>query len=513
MEIFAQAVDLPLESRSSLLDDACGSDKELRANVEALLDADLADSDFIDGPIVELLSVSEDLERGQRVGSYEIVREIGQGGMSSVYLATRVDGFEKTVAIKILRRGLDTAYSVRRFRNERQILANLEHPYIARLLDGGATEDGRPYVVMEYVEGVPIDSYCETHGLSIRSRLELFMQVCSAVAVAHRNLVVHRDIKPSNILITPDGVPKLLDFGISKLLGTESPDPAWADRFMTAEYASPEQVRGAPVGIATDVYSLGVLLYLILAGELPYAFKDRHELQWAICELDVSRPSLAVKEDRQLSRMLHGDLDAIVLKSLLKEPDRRYGSVEQLSNDIRRHLLSEPVMARAPTFSYRASRFFRRHRFAITAGLLVMAMMLSFLVSVFRQSRVLALERDRFKVLSEVMVELHGQNSPATKRQVLEEGVKDIKQEFDEESTIRAGLLSILARVYLASGDFKRAEELLLEVLDVQRRLLGDHHPDTRTTLRSLLEVYSALDDKLAVAHYETMMATQPEPR
>lgn len=332
------------------------------------------------------------------MGSYEIVRELGRGGMGSVYLAVRADAqFDKRVAIKIVNRGMDTNFVLRRFSRERQILAALDHPHIAKLLDGGATEDGLPYFVMEYVEGLPVTDYCDRRKLSVGERLELFRQICSAVQYAHQNVVVHRDLKPSNILVTEAGTPKLLDFGIAKLL---NPGPnaetleqtEAAVRLMTPEYASPEQMRGLPITTASDVYSLGVLLYEILTGRRPYRLKSRTatEIMSAMCEWEPERPSAVVgraeefptdepaharsavspdtvassraTEPTRLRRSLSGDLDTITIKALRKEPQRRYASAEHLSEDIRRHLVGLPVGARPDTLGYRAGKFVRRHR-------------------------------------------------------------------------------------------------------------------------------------------------------
>src|SRR5204863_9694351 len=291
----------------------------------------------------------EDPLVGRRVGSYRVVREVGRGGMGAVYLAERADSaFHKRVAVKVVKRGMDTDFILRRFRHERQILASFDHPNIARLLDGGTTEEGLPYFVMEYVEGLPIDASCDTQALSIIERLKLFRHVCAAVTYAHRHTVIHRDIKPSNILVTSDGTPKLLDFGIAKILqpggGPEALMTMTGVRPMTPEYASPEQVRGEPVTTASDVYSLGIVLYELLVGRSPYRFTSRSPLDVAreITDTEPPRPSTAVAGGKDLkfdptgvrnSKALKGDLDTIVLMALRKEPERRYRSVEQFSED------------------------------------------------------------------------------------------------------------------------------------------------------------------------------------
>ncbi|HLL73116.1 MAG TPA: tetratricopeptide repeat protein [Pyrinomonadaceae bacterium] len=396
-EVFQAALDLPRDERPRFIAETCAADAALRGQVEALVAQYEEAGDFIEEPAFVLnnfnpgsvpfrttapSSFEDDPMAGARIGAYKIVREIGRGGMGAVYLAVRADSaYQKRVAIKLVKRGMDTDFILRRFRNERQILASLDHTNIARLLDGGTTETGLPYFVMEYIEGQPLYRYCDGEKLTIPERLRLFAQICNAVAYAHQNLVVHRDIKPSNIIICSDGTPKLLDFGIAKLLNPElSPDTitptATAMRLMTPEYASPEQVRGEQASPASDIYSLGVLLYELLTGHRPYSFPSRspHEIARVICEEEPEHPSRAVtrSEDvlpldgsqppadattlefvckmrggtvESVRRELAGDLDNITLKALKKEPGRRYASVERLRDDLLRHLEGRPVSA------------------------------------------------------------------------------------------------------------------------------------------------------------------------
>jgi serine/threonine protein kinase len=363
---------------------------------------------FIEKPVVTLdARIFEDVQAntliGQTIGQYRISKQIGAGGMGTVYLARRADQqYEKLVAIKLIKRGMDTDAVLRHFHTERQILASFDHPNIARLLDGGTNENGLPYFVMEYVEGLPIDRFCDTQALSISRRLELFRQVCGAVTYAHRHAVIHRDIKPSNIVVSTDGLPKLLDFGIAKILQPGDSEPVATMtglRLMTPEYASPEQVRGEPLTTATDVYSLGVVLCQLLTGCLPYRLPSEApcDLARAISETEPQRPSsvaaaphtAAVGRDigecairrretspQRLQRRLRGDLDNIVLMALRKEPERRYQSVEQLSEDIRRHLETLPVLARKDTLIYRGTKFVRRHGPATAAAALVLLSLL-----------------------------------------------------------------------------------------------------------------------------------------
>ena len=406
-ELFDEAQGLPDGERAAFLESACPDDPSLCAEVEALLSASSDAGRFLEEPALQIVSpreaASERAEMagpGRRIGAWQLLQEVGRGGMGTVFLAERSDcDFEMRVALKVINRGMDTDTIVRRFRTERRILAGLEHPGIARLIDGGTTDDGLPFFVLEYVEGEPIDAWCDARKLSVRGRLELFRKVCAAVAFAHQSLVVHRDLKPGNILVTADGEPKLLDFGLATFLG---PDPRGsgdqtvsAARILTPDYASPEQVRGERITTATDVYSLGVLLYELLAGRRPYhAPEDSpEELVRVVCEMEPRRPSAEAPRQTEglstgdevaarrgtsrhgLARQLEGDLDTIALKALRKEPARRYASVERLSEDIRRHLDGRPVIARANSFWYRNGKFLRRNRLAVTAiGLLGMAL-------------------------------------------------------------------------------------------------------------------------------------------
>src|SRR5215212_1346067 len=385
--VFDAAIELAPAERDAYLASVCGADAELRRQVELLIRSHDAAGSFIEEPavagrITDPGRLDEDAPFiGRRVGSYRIVRELGRGGMGAVYLAVRADDeFQKRVAIKLVKRGMDTDFILRRFRQERQILASLDHPYIARLMDGGTTDDGLPYFVMEYIEGLPVNQFCDAHKLSTPERLRLFLKVCSAVAFAHHNLVIHRDLKPSNVLVTADGAPKLLDFGIAKLLNPEmggrALDPTTlALRLMTPEYASPEQVRGETVTMVSDVYSLSVLLYDLLTGHRPYTLRSRspEEIARVICEQEPERPSVAVNlievisshgrepveitpdsvsrvrdgSLEKLRRQLSGSIDNIVLKSLRKEPQRRYQSVDEFARDIEHYLEGRPVGAPA----------------------------------------------------------------------------------------------------------------------------------------------------------------------
>jgi serine/threonine protein kinase len=410
--LFEAALERDAASRSSFLADACQGDEPLRAEVGRLLSAHQQEAALLDREPVrpELLTGEPGRMEGRRIDHYEILRELGRGGMGSVYLAVRTDDvYRKPVAFKVVRPEAGTPEVIQRFRREREILASLDHPNLARLLDGGATPEGLPYFVMDYVEGQPIDTYCDERQLNVAERLKLFRAVCAAVEYAHGRGVVHRDLKPGNILVTAEGVVKLLDFGIARLLRTEG-DEATAIitrtgmQMMTPEYASPEQVRGEAVGTASDIYSLGAILYELLTGHRPYRMRTRliHEVVRVICEEDPTRPSTAVTEVEQrlgvgedkpvavtpqsvsqaraatlagLRRQLSGDPDKILLKALRKDPAERYPTAEAFGEDVRRHLDGLPVLAQGESVVYRAGKFLHRYRgwaiaaVALSAGL------------------------------------------------------------------------------------------------------------------------------------------------
>ena len=434
------ALELNPGERAAFLDRACANDASLRQEVEVLLASDqdvgaaflneCQDFKLIFESTTDSTSSAKLLEPsgtwiGQRVGPYKIVQQIGIGGMGEVYRAFRADDtYRKEVALKVVRGGEDSRFVVNRFKNERQILASLDHPNIARLHDGGATEDGVPYFVMELIDGVPIDEYCDRHKLAVNERLKLFLQICSAVQYAHQRLIIHRDIKPSNILVTSDGTPKLLDFGIAKILDSEAVTGQFEPtltvlRLLTPGYASPEQIKGETITTVSDVYSLGIVLYELLTGRHPYRRQNStpQEITHAACEIEPEKPSTAVRRvkttaghcnsqgssavphagdspERQ-SRRLRGDLDNVVLMALRKEPQRRYASVEQFAEDIRRHLESLPVFARPDTFSYRTSKFMVRHTAAVLAAIVVTMTVMAGLAVTLHEARIARAQQDR----------------------------------------------------------------------------------------------------------------------
>lgn len=472
-ELFDATVDLPREQRAAFLAQQCGEDESLRRDVESLLESHAQSGSFGEEPAFEIPSdlftdSVEDSFTGRHFGPYEVVREIGRGGLGAVYLAVRSDGeYRKEVALKLIRRGLDTDDILRRFRTERQILAQLDHPNIARLLDGGTTDDGQPYFVMEYVKGDPIALYCDTYKLGTAQRLELFRKVCAAVTYAHQNLVIHRDLKPSNILVGADGEPKLLDFGIAKMLSAEEAlftETAPGLRAMTPEYASPEQVRGEKITTASDVYSLGVLLYELLTGEKPYRLKTRttEELSRAITEQEPQRPSAAVASNRPA---LHGDLDNIVLMAMRKEPQRRYSSAAVLAEDIRRHQEGLTVGARPSTFSYRAGKFIRRHRAGVAAAALVLLAIVAGLIATLWQAGVAraaqARAEKRFNdvrtlansFLFEFSPKIENLPGSMPARQLLVSRALEYLDSLSQESAGDLQLQSELAKAYEKVGD------------------------------------------------------------
>lgn len=509
-QIVPQAQRLSPAERPDFLDEACGDDAELRLEIEELLAADPQCVAFIENPPLKLLGSQSELFKGLQVGAYRIVRELAHGGMGVVYLATRDDEPERPVAIKILRPGLEGDELDRRFQQEIRILASLDHPNIAELHEVGRTEDGRLYFLLEFIDGEPIDRYCKVHRLSVSQRLLLFQKVIAAVDYAHQNLVIHRDLKPSNILVNADGEPKLLDFGVAKLLNAEDTTlvtvTANGLRLMTPEYASPEQIQGEPMTTASDVYSLGVLLYELLAGQRPYRFERRleDEIRRVICEEEPIRPSDAVvrqaaigndletaesqptggpeetpsRDPETLRRRLRGDLDRILLTALHKEPERRYAGVTQLSEDIRRHLASEPILARKPTFRYRAGRFIRRHRLAVALAATITLVVSGLLLALAHQNRRIQMEAERAQQVSAFLVELFkvSERDPANQRlirtrDILDAGAQRLQAELHPHE--RAALLESIGRSYQKLGLDDKAKPLFEESAMIRSELGG----------------------------------------
>jgi eukaryotic-like serine/threonine-protein kinase len=538
------AMELPPAARAAYLDHECAGDADLRRQVEELLRAD-ADADaFLAGSASEraapLVAELADLEApaaavGERtVGAYRLGRLLGEGGMGVVYLAERVDGqFDQQVAIKILKHGVPGLDAERRFRQERQILAHLQHPGIARLLDGGVTGDGSPFFVMERVEGTPITEYCDARRLGVEQRLRVFLEVCEAVQYAHQSLVVHRDLKPSNILLDAGGRAKLLDFGIAKILaqGTEVPSGEagrTALRAMTPEYAAPEQVRGEAVTTATDVYALGVLLYELLAGERPYRVPrgSAAELERAILEQEPARPSDRARavpgaSAKDRARRLRGDLDRIVLQALQKDPRRRYPSAEALANDIRRHLEGQPVFARGDAVTYRLSKFLRRHRLAMSAAALVVLSLVGGLVAATVQARRAQREARKAEAVKNFLQSLFSASNPAeaqgrqrTARDLLDDGARRVETELQEQPEVQSEVARLIAATYQGLGEYDRAASLLRADLERRRRLDGPHSTAAAESLTHLADVlYDQGRVDPAAPLYEEALAIQRRMR
>ncbi len=470
-----EVLELPRARRSAFLERQCGGASELRAELDAYLELEDDIDEFIETPVVDLLAGRHpDNREGQRLGSYRLERVVARGGMGVVYLASRVDGaYRQEVAVKILKRGFDTGDLVRRFHRERQILARLDHPNIARILDGGSTDDGLPYYVVEHIAGDPVDRYCEDRRLSVEERLELFCTVCDAVHTAHQNLVVHCDIKPSNILVTEDGVPKLLDFGIAKLLHPDEGDTLTVrGRWLgTPGYASPEQRQGEAISTASDVYALGVLLYELLVAQPPLP-KGAPE------DAPPPRPSDVAAPDRR--RLLQGDLDTIMLKAMRSEPARRYASAAELAEDLRRHLAHLPIAARPDTGLYHLRRFVRRHPFEVTSGVLTLGVIFLSIVLLVMQLYKTEQQRDRavsfrdaYLELLEVIDPSSGEPSSEATSGALEHA---LRTELVDDPQDRALLLDRMGRVYFRLGFSDEARRLLEESLRL-RRAVPDADP------------------------------------
>jgi serine/threonine-protein kinase len=524
-QLFHAAREKSAPEREAFLEAQCGGDQRLYHDVRELLDADGTEEGLLADLVAEAARRLEEPMEGGRVGPYQIIRELGRGGMGRVFLAERADGqFEQMVALKLVRRGMDTDQILQRFRQERQILARLQHPNIARLVDGGVTEDGQPFFALEYVDGEPIDQYCDEGNLNVDQRLTLFQEVCQALVYAHSNLVVHRDLKPDNILATADGRIRLLDFGIAKLMAEDSGGTAitrtglWV---MTPAYASPEQVRGEHIGTASDVYSLGVILYELLTGVRPYEMDSRSptEVERVVCSVQPEKPSTRVgkrtagpqtserdsgtrgADTNRLRRRLSGDLDVICLKALRKEPERRYGSVEALLEDVRRHQRGLPILARPDTISYRLAKGIGRHRVAVAAAALLVSLT-SGLVTFYTMR--LSAERDRAQVeaakagevvsfmrgLFEVSAPSESLGETITARELLDEGARRIDEGLDGQPEVQAEMRQLIGTLYGDIGLAAKGIPLLTRAVEQYRELLGDESEETALAELDLASLY-----------------------
>ena len=503
-DLFHRALDVPEAERAAFLQTESGDDVELLAEVQSLIDSDTAASTAMSvaaTAVKQALATFHAVETaatapGKVVGRYRLIEEIGRGGMGTVYLATRADAaYEKNVAIKLVRRGMDTDFILSRFRRERQILASLEHPNIARLLDGGASDDGLPYLVMEYVKGVNITDYVQQNNLSLEQRLRLFLQVCDAVEYAHGNFVVHRDLKPGNILVDASGTPKLLDFGISKLLvfdgGIPTETMTQGVRMLTPDYASPEQIRGEPITAAADIYSLGAILFELLTETKPHRFADTtpQTVEQTICETAVQRPSEAARTAGRQSvwRKLHGDLDNIVLLAMRKEPKRRYASVRDFGSDIRAYLDFKPVSARSDSLSYRAQKFVRRNWGAVAAIAALIVVLIAGVLLAQREARIARTHFNQVRQLANTFVtDVHDEirNLPGSTRA--------------RRMIVKTGLEYLETLAANAQGDVDLQREIgagYMRIGDVQGGVLEANLGDPKGALTSYAKALSLLEE------------------
>ena len=492
--VLNEALDIKQEDRSAFLDRSCAGDPQLRREVDSLLASVDKSVGFIERPLhqVAQLLAEESEGPGSRIQAYELLKLIGEGGMGKVYLAARADDqYSKQVAIKLLQAGFaQTTAMLVRFRSERQILADLDHPNIARLLDGGATPSGLPFLAMEYVDGIAIHEYCRQNRLSIEERLRLFITVCGAVDYAHKHLVVHRDIKPANILVTKEGTPKLLDFGIAKLVDPEDGTAAQTrtvDRLMTPEYASPEQITGSAVTTATDVYALGVVLYELLSGSRPFNLGTMTpmELYRAICERDPEAPSIRAPKAEVPSAVaaekIDGELDNIVMMAMRKEPGQRYRSARDLGDDITAYLNGYPVRAKTATLGYRSAKFIRRNRAAVAVAALAIVALVGFSIGMAvlerraRQQQAIAERESGF--LSSIFaasMPIQARGNQVSARDLLDRGLQRVDRELSSEPEAQAAMLQSIGRSYHALGLYDQAKPLLQRAYQLRRDLFGD---------------------------------------
>lgn len=518
-QLFADALEVPREERDGWLDGRCGGDAELRAEVASLLEAADASDDYF-GDLADRAGLtlsphtSEDSDPlragerepddramelvGQRIGQYRVLEWLGRGGSASVYLAERDgDGFTQRVALKVVQRRLKDRLLEDRSAEERRILARLEHRSIARLIDGGVTPDGFPFYAMEFVDGTDVVRYCEDQDLGLEERLRIFLEVCAPVQFAHERLVIHNDLKPSNIFVTPDGHVKLLDFGVARLIDPTAEGSGQAGLWFTPAYASPEQVRREPTGTPSDVYSLGVLLYVLLTGARPYRFGSTHrdEIVKTVSEVVPPRPS-----DVAPDAGLRGDLDAIVLKALAKDPSDRYTTVEQLAADVERHLAHEPVGSMPLTPGYRAVKFVRRNRGAVLAAAIVSLVVVAGIGSTLWQAarateaaEAAAEEAAKAERVAELMGDLFRLSDPQenlgdtmTARDLLDRGTERILTEFGDQPVVQADLLTEVARIYNNLGAYGRAEPLIRRAIDLRTEEFGEASLEVSESLVNL---------------------------
>ena len=505
-QLFHETLELSPIERAAFFSANC-PDKSLRQMVERLLSAHDEADEFIENPAVAYASdIFDEDWQNRRIGNYRIEGELGRGGMGAVFLASRDDDeFRQKVALKIVQSALNTKEIRQKFRQERQILADLDHSNIARLLDGGTTDDGLPFFVMEFVKGLPVTEYCAKHETPENERLEIFRQVCAAVEYAHRHLIIHRDIKPSNIIVMADGTPKLLDFGIAKLLSNDETQTQTITAFgaMTPEYASPEQIKGEKVSTATDIYSLGVVLAELIISPLSF-----------VTSPSLNQKSISSKKQRTKNKeqRTNPDLQAILQTAMREEPELRYKSVEQFSEDIRRFLEGLPVSAHTDSFSYRASKFVRRNQIGVAAGASLAFAVVAGIFSTIRQSRkaefqarIAAKERDKAQLearkaekINRFLQEILGAANPRTKgkdvkvAEVLDLAAQRIETDLVNQPETKADLQTTIGLTYLSLGLFEKSETHLRSALKIRLRLFKRESPEIAESLKNLGKLLQA---------------------
>ncbi len=531
--IFEEALKLKEPERTEFLLDTCRDDSEMLAEVRSLIEADTNIPSVLKGQASDSIYIQSGKNyEGTIIGNYKIISQIAEGGMGSVFLAERADGqFEQKVALKLIKPGMNSNEIIKRFQFERQILARLQHPNIARLLDGGLTEGNLPYFTMEYVEGDNIDIYCDKNNLSINERLKLFSEVCSAIQYAHQNLVIHRDLKPSNIIIKKDGTVKLLDFGIAKVFTEDNSfEQSALTRtgiyVMTPEYASPEQIKGESITTSTDIYSLGLILYQLITGEKAYEIKTKSplELEKIICFTEPAKPSSAIKllhtKDKfkaekiseahktnldKLIKTLSGDLDNICLMALRKEPERRYSSAEQFQQDIVNYLEGRPVSARQNTIIYRTRKFITRHKISVISAvsIFLMATLLTtfYTIQLKKERDKAQIEAQKAEEVSKFLTNIFKLSDPyqargetITARELLDKGAQKINQELSDQPDVKATMLSLIGGVYTNLGLFDKSEPLLSEALEIRKKVNSNGMEEAKS-LRDLGQLYTYMGE------------------
>ncbi len=545
-EIFSNALELKDEEQREYLRRACHGDAVLLQEVESLLDA-YHTSGILDQSIDELKeSALSQLKNqktlGKQFGAYRIIEELGHGGMGAVFLAERADSvFQQQVAFKMLRTGFLIDDQILRFKSERRILASLNHNNIARLYDGGISDDGQPWFVMEYVKGQPIDEYCNSHNLSLGKRLELFLEVCDAVQYAHSNLIAHRDLKPGNIFVTEEGKVKLLDFGIAKMLEPEDrkkdelPPTLTGMLPFTPAYASPEQVRKQTITTSSDIYQLGVILYELLTGLRPYDLKGKTpgDVERTICETEPKRPSVAVAKNTKeqkppvtgsgkeegivhFHKKLRGDLDTIVMKCLNKEPQRRYQSTGELADDIRAYLAGKPVSAHPDSWIYRSGKFIRRYKWGVAAAVIFAVVLTIYAVTITwysHKSRIALGEAERERAKSGQMVDFllsmfeasdpaEARGATITARELLERGVNQAEA-LSDQPEVQGQMYTVTGLVFKSLGEFEEALPLIERALDITNTLYDESHPEVAKLHYNLAEILHSIGNfRRAYDHY-----------